>query len=52
MKKNNNNNNGWIEIKGHASKRSEGDEKERLKYYMNFYNRKNKVRATCNSYSF
>lgn len=52
MKDNKNNNNGWIEIKGHASKRSEADERERLRYFMGFYNKKNKVRATCNSYSF
>lgn len=52
MKDNNKNSNSWIEIKGHASKRSEADERERLRYFMGFYNKKNKIKGTCNSYSF
>ena len=43
--------NNWIEIHPTARpKRTEQEEKERLKYWSWFYNQKNRVKATCHSF--
>lgn len=45
-------NGNWIEIHPNGSRtaRTEREDKERLKFWSNFYSKKNQIKATCHSF--